>query len=58
LYWRIVSKFLKRVVINEKDMNAMIVPKSPKSIMLAKFWKNFFLYMLNPAAKTIGGSTK
>ena len=54
----IVSKFLNRNVMAEKEMKAMIVPTRPKSTIFWKLAKNFFLCMLKPAAKTMGGNTK
>ena len=47
-----------KMVIPEKDAKAMNVPITPKSTMFLMFAKNFFLYILNPDANTIGGSTK
>ena len=54
----IVMRFLKRIVRPEKVIKAIMVPRRPKSTMFVKFWKNFFLCILNPEAKMIGGSTK
>ena len=47
-----------KMVIPEKDAKAMNVPITPKSTMFLMFAKNFFLYILNPDANTMGGSTK
>jgi len=53
-----VKTSVYRIVRPEKLMKQIKVPTKPNSIILPKFSKNFFLCMLKPLAKTIGGKQK
>ena len=57
-YFHMKSAWTTKYVNTENIVNYKSVPISPNSRIFVKFSKNFFLFMLYPEAKTIGGRQK